>query len=210
LKDSALDDPRFLFVDVETTGLNDASPGGLHDGGLLLEVCLLLTRPDLDYLDHRSAVIYWGDMAPWRARVAPAVEAMHAASGLWDECSRPGWWRTTSWPGGIPSKDAEAMFLTWLQQWDVKPGTQPMCGSSVQTDRDWLKGRMPNLAAWFHYRNIDVSTIKEVSRRWFPGTVRRATAEPRGMHRAYPDLLDTIDEFTHYRAHVFRPAEVRA
>jgi oligoribonuclease len=205
-KDERLTDSRFLWTDIEATGLTDsADPGSLYHGGELLEVCLLLTDHTLEYLDHRSVVIHHDPrvLRRLRATVLPVVEEMHTRNGLWDASARYGLF-TLDGPGGLTTEEAEDTLTAWLTQWDVTPKTLPMCGSSVHTDREWLRERLPGVHSWFGYRNIDVSTVMELAKRWYPGG-RLPQQPPREEHRAYPDLLDTLDKLRHYRNAVFQP-----
>lgn len=194
-KDETLTDSRLLWTDIESTGLTDDMPGGLWNDGMPLEVCLLLTTGHLDYLAHKSLVVHWPAIAlhNMRRRVLPVVHEMHTGNGLWAEAEQPG-------PGLV---DVEDELLAWLDQWDVKSRTLPMCGSSVHTDRQWLAQFLPHIEARFHYRNVDVSSVKELAKRWYSDA--RPTTTPRAQHRAYPDLLDTIDELAHYQGAVFQP-----
>lgn len=195
----ALDDPRFLFVDIETTGLTNDAPGGLYRNGLVLEVGLTITGPDLRPIDSISRVVSYPRTVidSIRTVVDPVVDAMHARSGLWAAVAA----------ARLPPFGVESDLVRWaIGEHGVKPGTLPMCGSSVQTDREWLRERMPSLEALFHYRIVDVSSVKELVRRWFPPALW--TAPPTKAHRALADLQDTIAELQHYRDTVFAPAGV--
>ncbi|HET9656361.1 MAG TPA: oligoribonuclease [Kineosporiaceae bacterium] len=180
-------DTRLLWVDVETPWLGPAP---------LLEVGFLLTTAHLLPISSISATLY----APSSLRdAAPAeVQEMHDRSGLWKECEQS-------------VKDAvtfETEVPGWLHQLQVAPRSIPMCGSSVHSDRGWLAHQMPRVEGHFHYRHVDVSSIKELAARWYPdlGPVEPA---PQRRHRVIPDLADTLDELRWYRRHLFRtPPEV--
>lgn len=170
-----------VWVDLETTGLDARSDS-------ILEVGLVITDGDLNMTATTARLV-----APTRrllGQADPVVRDMHAASGLTRELE-DGW--------GLARVDAERVLVDWLSE-RVPADTSPMCGSSVNFDRGFLNEQMPILAAHFHYRNIDVSTIKELVRRWYP------QAEPphsRGAHRALLDLRDSINELRFYREHFF-------
>ena len=96
---------------------------------------------------------------------------------------------------------AEQQMLEFLKTW-VKPGASPLCGNSIGQDRRFLAQWMPELEQYFHYRNLDVSTLKELARRWAPGVLASLTKSSK--HQALDDIRDSIAELRHYRAHLFR------
>ena len=96
---------------------------------------------------------------------------------------------------------AEQQLLEFLKTW-VKPGASPLCGNSIGQDRRFLARWMPELEQYFHYRNLDVSTLKELARRWAPDVLASLTKG--GKHQALDDIRDSIAELRHYRAHLFR------
>lgn len=168
-----------LWVDVETTGLEPRD----H---YLLEVGLVLTTDDLHQLSHTSVVIKPAH-PKWRNCMDDYVKNMHKLSGLIDECET-----------GVPVEAATALLRDWIKKTGVdKP---PMGGSSVHFDRMWLAAEMPMVERLFHYRNIDVSTVKELNKRW-----RRDELQARGQskHRALDDLQATLDEARYYRTAIF-------
>ncbi|MCU1363145.1 MAG: Exonuclease RNase and polymerase, partial [Acidimicrobiaceae bacterium] len=94
----------------------------------------------------------------------------------------------------------------FLKAQGVEPGAVPLCGNSIGTDRRFLQEYMPGLEVYFHYRNVDVSTIKELARRWYPGAVA-AVPEKDSAHRALDDIRESINELVHYRDTLFQPIE---
>lgn len=170
-----------VWVDIETTGLDPTTDS-------VLEVGLVITDAELQVTATTSRVI-----APTRRLLEHAehvVRDMHDRSGLAHEL-RDGW--------GLAKQDVEATLCTWLAD-RITPRTSPMCGSSVNFDRRFLEEQMPNLAALFHYRMVDVSTIKELVRRWHPDL----RMPPRkGAHRALQDIADSIEELRFYRHQFF-------
>jgi len=98
---------------------------------------------------------------------------------------------------------AERQTLDFLQQW-VPPGVSPMCGNSICQDRRFLHRLMPSLEAYFHYRHVDVSTLKELARRWLPQVA--AGIKKEGSHLALQDIRDSIEELKYYREHLFVPS----
>jgi oligoribonuclease len=103
----------------------------------------------------------------------------------------------------VTEADAQRAVLAFLKPW-VPAGKSPMCGNSIGQDRRFMARYLPELEAWFHYRNLDVSTVKELCRRWRP-EVARAFAK-RSAHTALADIEESIDELRHYRQHFFRLA----
>lgn len=184
-----------VFVDVESTGFaRRGAPCGLFDGGRLLELALLVVDGDLQEVGRWSSAIGWPDdvIAEMKRSCDTTVLDMHTRSGLWEAC------RVAD-----PLRFAEIEAVIWLKSLGIEAGTVPMAGSSVHTDRAWLTVHMPDLEGLFHYRCVDVSSVKELARRWYPGW--RTGARPVGAHRAMPDLDDTLAELRAYRRSLFRP-----
>ena len=155
----------------------------------ILEIATVVTDGQLNILSagpslaihHPPRVL--AKMEPWSRK-------QHAASGLTArvQVSR------------VTMRQAEAQTLAWLKRWSL-PHTSPLCGNSVHHDRRFLRKYMPALHAWFHYRNVDVSTIKELARRWYPASW---APPPRvSKHLALEDIRDSIAELRHYRHKVF-------
>jgi len=113
----------------------------------------------------------------------------HTASGLWQRVLE----------SETDLRAAEQGTLEFLARWTV-PGASPMCGNSICQDRRFLYRLMPDLEAWFHYRNLDVSTVKELAARWAPALLESLTKQNR--HEALADIRDSIAELRHYRPHL--------
>lgn len=118
----------------------------------------------------------------------PAVVEMHTQSSLWEQIP----------DRGESLDEAEAALLTFLSKW-VEPGESPMCGSTVSFDRSFLREHMPKLEKYFHYRNIDVSTVKELARLWNKPAFDMRPDDGYKAHRAYADIKASIEELRHYR-----------
>jgi oligoribonuclease len=176
---------RLVWIDCEMTGLDLGKDA-------LVEVACVVTEADLTEVDEGvSLVIRPPDEA--MAGMPDVVREMHTASGLLEDI-----------PGGIPLADAEAAVLEYVQRHVPEPRRAPLAGSSVYVDRGFLARDMPALDAHLHYRLVDVSSIKEVVRRWYP-RVYFATPEKRGNHRALADIRESIAELRYYRDAVFAP-----
>lgn len=176
---------RLVWIDCEMTGLdleNDA----------LIEVAVLVTDYELNVLgDGIDLVIAPPDGA--LEQMGDFVRDMHTASGLLDELA-----------GGIPLADAEQQVLDFITSYVKEPRKAALAGNSVGTDRTFLVRDMPRVESHLHYRNVDVSSIKELVRRWYP-RVYYATPAKNGNHRALADITESIAELRYYRQTVFVP-----
>lgn len=171
---------RIVWVDIETTGLS-------VDDDQLLEVGCIVTDSDLNPLDDGVSCI----ITPLRSLdgMSDFVRNMHASSGLLDQLGTHGVgidWAASTIAGYIHHRIPVAKLA-------------PLAGSSVHFDRAFLARDMPIVDDYLHYRHIDVSTVKELVRRWNPAAFE-ARPVPKGQHRALPDLHDSIEELRWYRA----------
>lgn len=174
-----------VWIDCEMTGLSLE-----HDA--LVEVAALVTDDELNVLgDGVDVVIRPDDEA--LAQMGDFVRTMHTTSGLLDAL-----------PTGLTMEQAQEQVLAYIREWVPEPGKAPLGGNSVGTDRTFLVRDMPQVVEHLHYRVIDVSTIKELSRRWFPRAYYQAPPKT-GNHRALGDIRDSIDELRYYRRTVFAP-----
>lgn len=167
------------------TGLDIASDA-------LIEVAAVVTDAELNVLGEGVDVI----IRPPAAAVAAMndfVTAMHTTSGLIDELDN-----------GMTMAEAEAVVLAYVRRWVPEAGKAQLAGNSVGTDKEFLARDMPQLLGHLHYRIVDVSSVKELARRWFPRAFF-AAPEKHGGHRALADILESIDELRYYRAAVFVP-----
>jgi oligoribonuclease len=175
-----------VWVDCEMTGLDL-----VHDA--LIELAVLVTDDDLNVLgDGVDVVIRPPDAA--LEQMDDFVRTMHTTSGLLDELAE-----------GITLAEAEQLALDYIQQYVTEPRKAPMAGNSIATDRNFIARDMATLDSFLHYRMIDVSSVKELSRRWFPRAYFQAPAK-HGGHRALADINESINELAYYRAAVFVPA----
>ena len=177
---------RIVWIDCEMTGLD-------LQRDVLVEIAVIVTEADLTEIDEGvSLVIRPQDMSLLESMV-PVVHDMHTSSGLLEEI-----------PHGIPLADAEQQVLAYITTHVPEARRAPLAGSSVYVDRAFLARDMPALDAHLHYRLIDSSTIKELSRRWYP-RVYFASPEKHGNHRALGDIRESIAELRYYREAVFVP-----
>ena len=172
-----------MWIDCEMTGLS------IEDDALI-EVAALVTDDELNVLGEGVDVVIRPDEAAL-AQMGDFVRNMHTSSKLLDEL-----------PSGLTMEQAQEQVLAYIKEWVPEPGKAPLGGNSVGTDRTFLVRDMPELVAHLHYRVIDVSTIKELARRWYPRAYFQAPPKT-GNHRALGDIRDSIDELRYYRRAVF-------
>lgn len=175
----AKSDKNLVWLDCEMTGLEP-------DTDRIIEIAVIVTGPNLDQrVEGPVFVIHQSDetldkMDAWN-------KGTHGRSGLIDKVKAS----TTT------EAEAEAALIAFLSQY-VSAGATPMCGNSIGQDRRFLVRYMPKLEAFFHYRNLDVSTLKELAKRWKPEV--HASFKKQQRHTALADVHESIDELEHYRA----------
>ncbi|MDF2846965.1 MAG: oligoribonuclease [Oerskovia sp.] len=176
---------RIVWIDCEMTGLDLGADA-------LVEVAAVVTDSELNVLGEGVDVLI---TPPDEAieQMGDFVREMHTTSGLLEEL-----------PGGTTMADAQARVLDYIRTWVPEPGKAPLAGNSVGTDKTFLERDMPELVGHLHYRIVDVSSIKELARRWYP-RVYFASPAKTGGHRALGDILDSIDELRYYREALFVP-----
>ncbi len=176
---------RLVWIDCEMTGLDLSRDA-------LIEIACLVTDGELDLLDDGMDLVI---KPPAEAldQMAEVVRSMHTSSGLLDALA-----------AGVTLAEAQDQVLGYVRGHVAEPRKVPLCGNSIATDRSFLARDMPELDAFLHYRMVDVSSIKELARRWYP---RAYFASPpkHGGHRALADITESIQELRYYREAVFVP-----
>jgi oligoribonuclease len=176
---------RLVWIDCEMTGLN-------LERDALIEIACLVTDGSLDLLDEGIDLVI---KPPPEAldQMEDVVREMHTASGLLNELA-----------SGVTLAEAQDQVLGYVRKHISEPRRVPLAGNSIATDRVFIARDMPELDAFLHYRMVDVSSIKELARRWYP---RAYFASPpkRGGHRALADITESIQELRYYRDTVFVP-----
>lgn len=179
MSDKTGQEHRLIWIDLEMTGLDT-------DRDSILEIATIVTDAQLQVLAEGPELAI--------AHPLERLQAMdewnrhqHGKSGLWKRVLEQ----------GVAMEEAETRTLEFLAQW-VSPNTSPICGNSICQDRRFLHRCMPRLEKYFHYRNLDVSTIKELARRWAPDVLAGLSKDSK--HTALSDVMDSIAELKHYRA----------
>ncbi len=174
---------HLIWLDMEMTGLNP-------DGDRIIEVAMIITDSQLNVVAESPVI------------------AVHQSDGVLD--AMDDWNKNTHGKSGLVARvkastvseaQAEQVLLAFLQQ-HVPAGKSPMCGNSICQDRRFMARWMPNLEAYFHYRNLDVSTLKELCKRWRPELAKGVVKK--GKHEALADILESIEELRYYREHFLK------
>jgi len=176
---------RLVWVDLEMTGLDP-------DRNVIVEIATIVTEADLEIVAEGPELVIHADEEAL-ARMVPVVQRMHADSGLTDAIRQ----------SSITVAEAEEQTLAFLREHCPQAGVNPLCGNSIGTDRRFIARFMPALDAHLHYRSVDVSSIKELARRWYPAAFARAPAKAKG-HRALIDIRESIAELSYWRSAIFR------
>lgn len=178
---------NLCWLDMEMTGLNP-------DTDRIIEVAMIITDADLNvlaqsevYAIHQSDDVLNG-MDAWNT-------ATHGRTGLTERVRQ----------STYTEAEVEQKLLDFMAEW-LPEKTSPMCGNTIHQDRRFMVRYMPRLEAWFHYRNLDVSTLKELARRWHPAVAKGVVK--RGSHQALDDIMESIEEMRYYREHFLKlPAQ---
>ena len=160
---------------------------------LLIEVACVITDENLELVDDGIDLVISAP-AQALADMEPVVVAMHSESGL-DKAVLA---------STLSLADAEAQVLAYVRKHVPEPRKAPLCGNSIATDRGFIARDMPELDAYLHYRMVDVSSVKELARRWYPRAYFASPAK-KGGHRALADILESVQELRYYREAVFVP-----
>ncbi|MDP3331377.1 MAG: oligoribonuclease [Methylococcaceae bacterium] len=179
----ALDSQNLIWIDLEMTGLDP-------DDDLIIEIATVITDKNLNVLAQGPVMaVHQSDAA--LAAMDDWNQQHHGQSGLIDRVKA----------STISAAEAERLTIEFLKQW-VPENTSPICGNSIGQDRRFLYRYMPKLEAYFHYRNIDVSTLKELAARWAPEVKDGFNKE--STHQALDDILESIEELRYYREHFIK------
>jgi oligoribonuclease len=175
--------PHLIWIDCEMTGLS-------LERDVLVEIAVLVTDSELNVIGEGIDLVIKATPEQLSG-MNEFVTQMHTTSGL-----------ITQIPDGISVVEAEDAILAYLESAGTLPGKSPLAGNSVSVDRNFIARDMSRLNEYLHYRTVDVSSIKEVARRWYPKIYFAAPAKT-GNHRALGDIQDSIEELKYYRSSIF-------
>jgi oligoribonuclease len=175
-------------MDLEMTGLDPAR-------NTIVEVATIITDDDLQIVAEGPDLVIAASEEQL-SDMDEVVRTMHQRSGLLEAIR----------VSNITLQEAGQATLAFLRDHIAEPGTVPLCGNSIGTDRRFLSVWLPEVEAYLHYRSVDVSTVKELARRWYPDAFADGPKKL-GSHRALGDIRESIDELRYYRESIFRPAK---
>lgn len=179
----AQDSQHLIWIDLEMTGLNP-------DTDLIIEIATIVTDKDLNILAQGPVIaVHQADAA--LAAMDEWNQQHHGQSGLVERVKA----------STINNAQAEQQTIDFLKAW-IPAGVSPMCGNTIGQDRRFLFRYMPQLEAYFHYRSIDVSTLKELAARWAPAVKEGFNKESK--HQALDDIIESIEELRYYRTHFIK------
>jgi oligoribonuclease len=181
-------DDRLVWMDLEMTGLDLQR----HH---IVEIAVLVTDANLDVLaDGLDLVVH--QPAEVLVEMDDFVRKMHTKSGLLSEIER----------SSLTLDAAGEQTLEYIKQFVPEPGTAPLCGNSIGVDRRFLDRYLPDLDRYLHYRSIDVSSVKELCRRWYPEVYKKRPSKAEA-HRALDDITESVAELRYYREAIMRPPD---
>jgi oligoribonuclease len=179
--------PHLIWIDLEMTGLDP-------ERHVIVEIASVITDDQLNIIGEGPDIAIYHP-APVLSKMEPWSLEHHTASGLME--------RIKASP--YPCKMAEEETLRFISNY-CEEGASPLCGNTIGQDRRFLVKHMPNLEKFFHYRNIDVSSIKELTKRWYPA---HPPFKKKKAHLALSDILESINELKYYRENVFRASPMK-
>ena len=182
----AAENPNLIWVDCEMTGLDLTKD-------VLVEIAVLVTDSQLNILGEGVDLVIKATQEQLDG-MNDFVRQMHTDSGL-----------ITEIPNGVSLEEASKQILEYINKYAPGAGKSPLAGNSVSVDRNFIARDLPEVNAYLHYRTVDVSSIKELARRWYPSVYFNAPKKT-GNHRALGDIRDSIDELDYYRSKIFIPA----
>jgi oligoribonuclease len=176
-----------VWMDLEMTGLD-------HTTEVIVEIATLITDDDLNIIaEGPDLVVHASDES--LANMDPFVVNMHTKSGLLDQIKA----------ATMTLEEAGAQTLAFIKEHVPEERSVPLCGNSIGTDRRFLAAYLPEIEEYLHYRSIDVSSVKELVKRWYP-SLDANRPRGQGSHRALDDIRESVKELVYYREHVFLPS----
>ena len=175
-----------VWLDLEMTGLEP-------DRHVIVEIATLVTDDELDIIAEGPDLVI-GQPPEAMATMDEFVRRMHTSSGLLPLIAA----------SPVTLEEAGAATMAFVREHVPEPRTVPLCGNSIGTDRRFLARYLPELEEYLHYRSVDVSTVKELARRWYPEALK-GRPDKDGRHRALDDIRESVEELRYYRDTVFKP-----
>jgi oligoribonuclease len=175
-------------MDLEMTGLD-------HDNDVIVEIATIVTDDDLTIIAEGPDLVVHAEDALLDG-MNDIVRNMHTSSGLLPQIKA----------STMTLEEAGAQTLAFIKEHVPEPRTVPLCGTSIGTDRRFLARWLPEIEEHLHYRSVDVSSVKELAKRWYPEAVSKAPGK-HGTHRALDDIRESIAELRYYREAVFKPSD---
>jgi oligoribonuclease len=185
------DDDQLVWLDLEMTGLD-------IERHTIVEIACIVTDSELKVLDDGIDIVIHQD-ADALAQMDDFVRKMHTKSGLLPQISA----------SDASVATAQARTLEYVKSHVAAPGSAPLCGNSIGTDRRFLDRYMHDLDTFLHYRSVDVSSLKELCRRWYPAIYQKRPGKSE-QHRALDDIRESIEELRFYKEQLFIPAATTA
>jgi oligoribonuclease len=179
---------RLVWIDMEMTGLDPSTC-------VVLEIATIVTDANLEVVAEGPELVVHATEDEL-GKMVRVVREMHDASGLTDRARA----------SGLSVEEAETLTLAFVKRHCAKKGLHPICGNSIGTDRRFIAAYMKRLDAHLSYRSVDVSSVKELARRWYP-KAHAGRPEKKKGHRALADIRESIAELRYWRETVFRPVE---
>jgi oligoribonuclease len=180
------ENPNLVWIDCEMTGLSLVEDA-------LVEIAVIVTDSELNPIGAGIEIVI-KPPASALTQMSDFVRDMHITSGLLPLLE-----------SGTTLDDAQTLVLDYLKECGVEPGKSPICGNSIWVDRNFIARDLPKVSEYLHYRSVDVSSIKELARRWYPRVYFNAPKKT-GNHRALGDIQDSLTELRYYRAAIFTSA----
>jgi oligoribonuclease len=181
-------DDRLVWIDLEMTGLDVERHRIVEVAVLVTDAQLVIIADGLDLVVHQPPEVM--------AEMDDFVRKMHTKSGLLGEIER----------SSLTLDDAGTQAVEYIRQFVPEAATAPMCGNSIGVDRRFLDRYLPDLDRYLHYRSIDVSSIKELCRRWYPAVYKKRPGKAE-THRALDDIRESVAELRYYREAIMRPPD---
>lgn len=186
-----------IWIDLETTGLDRSdNMNGIHNHKIV-EIGVMITDFDYNPVDEGFEIIIHHSLETLESKMNDYVKNMHTESGLIDKIVK----------SPFSLEMAEEMIIDYIDKFNIKHGVSPICGNNVSFDKNFIDAQMPKLGNVFHYRKIDVSSIKEIAIRKYPDIAN--LIDKKMKHRGLDDIKESIEELKTYENYIFKKPEIK-